>query len=198
MPSQINDVLLAFAPFFKAKRFRNQFSMEIRVKDDHAYFTDATTRLGLPSTASQLEAWDNYPEIVWAGAHGELVQPETSVRFTAELNVSVHQEGDLWPTVETSPEMASWLKLGNCMWRDGVTSFPTECLEPEHAGWIVATGQTPREAVDKVKGYLDELPEGLSADAAQLAEVIKEIEKEEEKGIEFTDQPMPAPAEVVQ
>lgn len=198
MPPQIAEVLDAFAPFFKAKRMRNQWSMEVRVREAEWFFIDATPRLGLPSTASQLEAWTNYPLIVWAGAHGELVEPETDCKFTAEINLSVHQEDEVWPTVEDlDPEVEQWVKLGNCCRRDGVISFPSECVDPGHVGWLVAKGNSLSEVLELTKSYIDLLPDGLEADSAPLADVIQEIEKEEKEGIRFTSQPLPEPAEAL-
>ena len=75
MPSQLQDIIEAFSPFLEERRYRNQWSMEVRVKDDFAYFIDATCRGGMPSSASQQVLWSNFGEIVWVGAHGELVQP---------------------------------------------------------------------------------------------------------------------------
>jgi hypothetical protein len=198
MPEPVKEVLAAFTPFFKACRMRNQWSMEIRVKDDEWTFIDPTPRLGLPSTASQLEAWTNFPAIVWAGAHGELVEPETDCKFTAELNLSVKEEDNVWPTIEAPDDrVAQWVKLSNCCRRGDVISFPTECVEPAHAGWLVAKGNTPSEVLETIKGYIDLLPDGLEVDSAPLAEVIMEIEKEQKEGIEFTPQPLPKPAEAL-
>jgi hypothetical protein len=196
MPQPIQDVLTAFSDFFKAKRMRNQWSMEIRVKDDKAYFIDATPRLGLPSTASQLEIWENFSDIVWHGANGILLNPVPAGKFSAELNLSVKQEGEVWPTIDALG-ITQWVKLYNCMTDGDVISFIPECCEAEHVGWLVAIGDTPTEVVDKIKGYVDELPDGLCADAAPLADVIMEIEKEEDKGIEFTEQEMPQPEEAI-
>jgi len=42
MPDAIKDTLDAFGPVLKQYRYRNQWSMELRVKDDKAYFIDPT------------------------------------------------------------------------------------------------------------------------------------------------------------
>jgi hypothetical protein len=197
MPEAIQDVLEAFSEYFKAKRMRNFWSMEIRVKDEQAYFIDATPRMGWPSTPSQLELWTNYTDIVWHGANGILLSPVPSAKFAAELYVTAKHCGDVWPNVEIPEELDRWLKLCYCM-RDGnVVSFIPDGKEHDYGGWLVAIGDTPTATLETIKEYVDSLPDGLTADIETLAEVIKEIDKEEEKGIEFTEQPMPEPEIVV-
>ena len=71
MPEKIQDVLNAFGPELEKYRYRNQWSMEIRILDDKGYFIDPCCRLGLPSTLSQMMLWGNWPEIVWAGQTGK-------------------------------------------------------------------------------------------------------------------------------
>src|SRR4029077_9503930 len=75
MPDPIQEVMEAFCPLLKEQRYRNYLSIEMRGEGDKWFFIDAACRLGLPSSASQLALWSNFPEIIWAGAHGELVEP---------------------------------------------------------------------------------------------------------------------------
>lgn len=198
MPEQTQAVLNAFAPYFAERRMRNQWSCEIRVKGDEFYFIDATPRLGLPSTASQLEIWANYPQIVWAGAHGVLVDPVPNGKFTAELNLSVKRHDNMWPTIEIPEEIDQWVKLADCCQTDNCVAFPEKICDIEHVGWLVAYADTPREVLKKIEGYIEYLPEELDCDPAPLANVIREIEQAAESGVPFTQQEMPLPSEVVE
>lgn len=197
MPEPLKLIMTVFAPRFEKGRYRNEFSMEVRVLDEKAYFIDPTTRLGLPSTGSQLELWKNFSQIVWAGANGELVEPEPAGKFSAELILTAKADDGLWPTVEVPKELKRWCKLADCIEVDGLTSWPREGGDDQSVGWLVAIGDTPRETLETIKGYVAALPEGLSADIAPLADVIKEIEIEENEGLDFTEQQMPAPAAVI-
>lgn len=198
MPEQIQAVLNAFGPILGGYGMKNEWSMEVRVKDEDFFFIDPTPRLGLPSTGSQLETWDNYTEILWYGAHGILVEPKASAKFTAELIVSASADEGIWPCMEIPEELDRWLKLADCCFVDGMISFPREGGDEDHVGWLVANGDTPKETLDRIKEYVELLPDGLSADATPLADVIKEIEQEEDKGIEFTEEQMPQASEVIE
>lgn len=199
MPDQIQEIMEAFGPLFKDYRYRNEFSMEVRVLDDKSYFTDITTRLGLPSTGSQLELWKNWTEIVWAGAHGELVEPEPAAQFSAEVILHAKAEDGLWPAVEIPEKLRPWLKLADCCELNGIRSWPREGGDDDCVGWLVAIGNTPQETLDTIKEYAGMLPDGLTADISSLADVIKEIETEEKEGIEFSARhELPEPASVVE
>lgn len=194
LPEIAQQVLEAFGPELAKYRYRNEFSIECR----DSFFIDVTCRLGLPSTGSQLELWKNFSEIVWHGAHGELVQPKPLGQHSAELIVKAKSDDALWATVEIPEELKQWLKLADCCEVDGIRSWPREGADDQSVGWLVAIGDTPQDVLETIKGYVEMLPEGLSCDLAPLADVIKQIEAEEEEGIEFTKREMPEAAQVVE
>ena len=103
MPDELTHIMDAFSPFLAETRFSCQWSMEVRVTDDEAFFIDATTRGGLPSTASFLTA-KNLPEILWHGADGELVEIDYGYKFTAECMVKIQGEPDTWESLIVPPE----------------------------------------------------------------------------------------------
>lgn len=197
MPYQLLEVMERFSKRLEKYRYRNEWSMEVRVKDDNFFFIDPTCRGGLPSTGSQLELWENFGEIVWEGAHGNLVEPVPLGKFSAELIVRAKSEDGLWACAEIPKELEQWLKLADCCEIDGVRYWPREGSDDDCVGWLVAIGDTPQEAVDKIKGYAEALPDGLSVDLAPLADVLKNIATGEEEGIGFTNKPVPEPAEVI-
>jgi hypothetical protein len=199
MPEQIQTVLEAFGPLLKNYRYRNEFSMEVRVKGEHFYFIDLTARIGLPSTGSQLELWKNWSEIVWAGANGELVQPEPLGQFSAEVILHAKSDEGLWPTVEIPDDLRQWLKLADCCEIDasGLRAWPREGGDDETVGWLVAIGDTPQQTLDNLKAHISKLPDGLTADCSPIAEILKEIKTEEQHGIPFTEDAMPKPGSVL-
>ena len=198
MPEPLLRVLEAFSPVLAKYQMRNQWSTEVRVLEDKSYFTDPTPRLGLPSTSSQLEAWGNFPEIVHAGANGELIEPEPEGMFTVEVIVNLKSEKGQWGIMEVPPQLGQWFKPANCGCIDGRLVFPCEPdSKLDSVGWLVAIGDTPTEAIEKLKEYVGLLPDGASADIANLADAIKTADDEAEADIEFTDKPMPEPAEVL-
>ena len=198
MPDELLGVLDAFGPVLAKYRMRNQWSTEVRVLGGQAYFTDPTPRGGLPSTASQLECWENFSEIIWAGAQGELVDPVPRGTFTAEVAISIKVEDGQWGSIEVPKELQQWLKVANCCQIGGRLAMPDDVFFPDCAGWLVAIDDSPKAVIEKLKGYVELLPDGVKADIGTLVDAIKEVDSEEEEGIHFTDKPMPEPAEVVE
>lgn len=200
MPKQLRQVMNVFGPLLGKHRYRNQWSMEVRVKGPKSYFIDATCRMGLPSTASQLELWDNWPEIVWRGSHGELVQPKANGRYSAEAIVTMKGDPTEWRIADVPKELERWLKCGDCFEHNGCLVFPasTEGGAGDDVGWLVAIGDTPEATVKQMNKLADLLPDGMDANTECLTYVLKEIHQEVKQGIQFGKLPVPKPEVVVQ
>lgn len=199
MPDQIKAVLDAFKPILNRYRYRNFWSMEVRVTDNAAFFIDPTCRMGLPSSSSQMELWGNLGEIIWAGAHGELVEPQPTAMFSAEVLLKIKADrGGNWRKCEIPPALRRWIKFSGHCEVDGLAWFAPDEDNDGACGWLVATGDNPKEVLETIKEYIAELPDGLTADPAPLAEVIDAIDKGEQQGIEFAQKPMPEASAVLE
>ncbi len=173
--------------------------MEVRVTDDAAYFIDPTCRFGLPSSASQMELWGNLGEIIWQGANGNLVEPEPTSKFSAEVLLKIKcDKGGLWRKCEIPTELRQWLKFSGHCEVDGLAWFAPDDDNDGACGWLVATGDSPKEVLETIKGYIAKLPDGLTADPAPLAEVISYIDEGQEQGIDFASEPLPEPGAVLE
>jgi hypothetical protein len=197
MPEQILPIMEAFSPYLKEMGYRNQWSMEVRVTDSKNFFIDATTRGGLPSTRSFLAA-ENTAEVIFYGARGEFVEIDYGFKFSAECMVSAKSNEGEWVTVELTPEVREALLAQQCCQDDGQLWYPPIEKGGNHLGWIGATGDTPKEVLEKMNALADELPDGVDAKVEALADAIQEIESEEDQGIHFTDHEMPKPEIVLQ
>ena len=198
MPDQIKEILEAIGPELKHYGYRNQISFEDRVKDDKHFYIDATQRGGMPSSGSQQLVWKNFPDIIWHGANGELLDPEPAAQFTIECMITSKCGKDLWDEVEIDPELLPWVRFSSCCYVDGKFCFPPDELHEGELGWLVALGDTPKEVLDRIKELADMLPDGLNADVEALAGVIQEIDKAKDENIPFTDEPVPEPATVLE
>ena len=202
MPEQIQEVMEALSPVFKAHGVANEFSSEIRIEKDtgKAFFTDPTMRGGLPSTGSQLMAWKNISEIVLAGAHGELVDPVPNCQYTAESILKTKSNRKGWDCLEFTDDLIPHAKIASCCFHDGQYCVPPDDEGEKAIGWLVSTGDTPTEVLENLKEMAEELPDGVSADVESIADIIQEIESAEKEGIEFgnTAHPMPEPADVLE
>lgn len=197
MPEAIQAILAVVGPHLGQRNYRNQISFEIRHTKDDFFYTDATQRGGMPSSASQQVLWKNFPEIILAGAHGELLEPEHDDQFSMETMITSKTGLETWDDVEIPAELEGHARFSFCCQVDGKYCFPPDELLGNFRGWLISTGSSPREVLEKQKGLADLLPDGLNADVEALAPIIDEIEKMEKEGIHFTDEKMPKPAEVL-
>lgn len=194
MPQQLQDVMEAFSPVLKKERYRNQWSMEMR--DDN--FIDACCRGGLPSTGAQMEAWTNLPEIIYAGAHGELVEPETDCDFVAECVLTMKSEKTMWGKTVMPKGLEDNVKLGGCCRIDGADCFPPDDSHGEEIGWLVTKGSTIEEVVEEMKAKAKLLPDGVTAHTDSLIDLLQGIKEAEKEGIVFTDDRIPPPEIVLE
>lgn len=193
MPEQLLPIMEAFSPYLRQVQYRNQWSMEVRVKDPKNYFIDATTRGGLPSTASFLKA-KNIDEVIYHGARGEFVEIDYGFKFSAEAMIKTVVKPGVWATAVLDPDIRASMMLLEFCEVNGQVWFPADEQEPvEIIGWLRATGNTPTEVAENLNSLADNLPDGLEASVEALAQVIREIKSENEAGITFTEMEMPDP-----
>lgn len=197
MPKPILEVMEALSPLLAKHKYKNQISMEIRVKDDRAFFQDATQRASMPGSASQQLLWKNFSEIVWAGANGELVEPDPVGRFSIEAMITTKSSKECWDIVELPEELERSVRFSNCCLVNGAYCFPPDEFTSGDLGWLCAVSDTPQGALEEAKTLCDLLPDGLNASVEQMVEVIKEVEVAGEKGLELSASPMPEPSEVI-
>lgn len=199
MPDQLKAVLDAFKDPLEKYRYRNFWSMEVRVTDDAAFFIDPTCRGGLPSSASQMELWSNLGEIILAGAHGELVEPVPAAKFSAEVLLKIKSDrGGNWRKCEIPKELRQWLKFSGHCEVDGLAWFAPEEDNDDACGWMVAIGDSPKEVLETMKEQVEMLADGLFTDLGPLADVIAAIDSGEDQGIEFSKAPLPEPGSVLE
>lgn len=196
MPEQLQEIMDAFGPLLRGAA--TQWSMEVRIKGDKALFLDPTLRGGMPSSASQQLLWANFPEIIWAGANGELVEPEPVAKFSIECMVTSKTGKECWDVVELPKALERHMRFSSCCYVDGCYGFPPDEFHSGELGWLCAIGDTPRETLDRAKELCDLLPDGLDGNIENLVGLIKEVEEGEKQGIPLTPEPMPEPAEVIE
>ena len=194
MPKELTDILDAFGPIFKDYRYRNQFSMEAR----NGVFIDPTCRGGLPSTASQLANWSNFPDIVWCGANGILVEPEPAHNFSAEAILSIKTEKDQWSKARFEGEICEHVHLAGACLIDGAHCWPPDGAADNNLGWLQAGGDSIEEAIENLKRLAEELPDGVSAATDELVGLLKTMQEGEKEGLDFGGQPPPDPVMAIE
>jgi hypothetical protein len=193
MPDQIKEVLDAFGRVLGKHRYRNQFSMEVRVLDGRGFFTDPCCRAPMPASSSQLSLWSNFGQIVMDGAIGILTEPEPTAKYAAEVMIKGRGGDDEWTVVELPTELDEHVNFtyygqnGREFW------FPSGICHGDDLGWLVATGDTIEQVIDSLHELVDKLPDGLDVDTSSMVDALKELGDAEATGIEFGEQEIPEP-----
>lgn len=193
LPDYFGEILDVFGKTLERYRYRNFFSVEIR----DGVFIDPCCRAPLPGTGSQMMAWANLGDIIWAGAHGELVDPAPDAKFTAECVLTMKCDKNAWRTLEIPKALKPWMKIPDCCCVDEVIGIPPDDTHGDEIGWLVALGDTPTDTIETLKDHSSQLPDGVEPHLEALVDLVQEAEKMREEGIPVTDKPMPEPAEVV-
>lgn len=197
LPDYLTELLDVFGPVLKEYRYRNLFSMEVRVQDDKAFFIDPCCRGPLPATGSQMMVWSNFGDVVWAGAHGELIEPEPSGMFTAECVLTMKGDKDHWRVLDSPKELEPWMKIADCCMVDDKLGVPPDDQHGNEIGWLVSTGDTPTETIENLKEHASSLPDGVEAHIESLVDLVQEAEKMKQEGIAITKEPMPELSNVI-
>lgn len=189
MPDNVKDVLEAFSGVLADYRFRNMWSMEMRGD----FFTDPTPRGGLPSTGSQLNLWSNFPDIVYYGAQGVLIEPEPVKQFSCECILTLKCPKGEWGKTRIPKELVPWAKFSGCCQIDGAICFPPTEQHGDEVGWLTSIGDTAQEAIESMHDHVKLLPDGLSAATDSLFDLLNSIKEGEKDGIQFSNEPVPDP-----
>ncbi len=194
---KVIEVNEAFGPVLAEYGYCGAFSTEVRLNDKTAYFIDPTCRFGSPPSQLQTKMITNLPEIIYRGASGELVEPESPETYGAQVLVTLDREKDEWLTFEMVAELREQIKSSFSCEIDGVLRIAPNPLV-NCAGWLVATGNNLTQVIERLKEYKAILPADFECDLSSLADLLKEIETAEEKGIELSDKPVPEPEIVLE
>lgn len=197
MPEPVREVMDAFAPVLQRYEYTNFWSMELRVVKGEAYFIDPCCRGPMPATNSQLKLMGNLPEIILAGAHGELLEPDYKADFVAEAILTMKCPKEAWGKTRVPEALATNMRLSNACEVDGAVCFPPVEQHGEEIGWLVEDGNSPKNVITKLLALEDELPDGVTAHTESMIDLLKEIHKAEDEGMEFTEKDVPDPEMVV-
>lgn len=195
LPEQVRYVNEKMAPTLREYGYRNWFATELRVLDGIPHFIDPTMRMPGQTGEHQLENCENLAEVIWAGAHGEIIQPQWLSPFACEA--TMHFKGpDQWRTLSIPEEVRRWVKLYSFCMVDGLYKFPPR--KNDELGVVLGLGKT----VEDAKAHLDhnmELlkKEPLSIESRGFADLLEAIEEAEEEGLIFSDEALPEPQSVL-
>lgn len=199
MPPEIWSVNEKATDLLASFGYANMISTEVRVQSEQekSFWLDPCLRFPSPAGEEELEIYKNFSEIIVRGAHGELVQPEIEEEFCGEAVIEYNGDKDGWKSFVVPEEVRQWVKLYACVYHDGAYHFNPQ-TDPEALGCAVALGDKPQDVIDGLKAIQEALKNApVCLHIEPLADLLIEIQSAEEQGIEFTDEKMPDPSEVL-
>lgn len=198
LPEELRKVGEAFGPVLADYGYQGCFSTEVRITPEgESYFIDPTCRFGSPPAQIMTEMIGNFTEVIWGGANGELVEPKPAAKFGVQALCKFKRDPETWTYVKVDDELDRWLKSTHCMFHDNMLCLPPGPYVTGCEDWLIGIGDTMEEAIKHLKHNIELLPDGAGCDATQLCELLSDIQEAEEKGMEFTDQPVPEPEVVI-
>ena len=187
MPKQVLESNAKIAPALKEYGYKNFFCMEMRITQDGTpYIIDPMTRFGSPPSELIMNMYTNLDEILWFGAEGKCIDPIPEAKFGAELLIHSSWADKNWQAVEFPPEIRNNVKLRNLTIIEGKHYVVPQSVGLPEIGAVVATGDTEKEAIDKVQ-ELAGMIEGYSVECypESLDKAVEEKQKLKDFGIEI-------------
>lgn len=160
LPAGIKTVNKKISPMFAEWRYRGFFSSEIRIKNGTPYFIDPTCRQASPPGELMQLMITNLPDVLWEGANGNLVDPEFSDAWGAQLVMRSSWAEKYWQPIEFPKSIRGNVKLHYHTRIEGRDYYIPQDVEVPEIGSVVATGSTPEQAIknvtkmaEKVEGF---------------------------------------------
>ncbi len=198
MPKQVLEVNARLAPVFESYNYRGFWSSEIRVPPDgKPYLTDPCCRAGSPPSELYQEMFSNWGDIIWAGAHGELVTPKPVGKFGVEVLIHSQWADTHWQAIYFPPELRKWVKLRNLCQKGDTWHVAPQTVGLPEIGAVVAVDDSLLGAIKKAKSYCEQI-EGfqIELNLKHLMTAVDVIREAEAKGLKFSDSPLPTQAQI--
>ena len=159
------------APELERSRYCGWLSTELRIGPDKVpYMIDATCRAPAPPSELFQEQYANFSEIVWAGAHGEVVDPIPKAKWGCQVLIECNDPTN-YISVGCSAQYRNNLKLYYPMRVDGITYVPPR--EEETRGAVIGMGRTLNQAMAEVDDVLNSISSNVPVSSHYQKEDIK-------------------------
>ena len=150
-PEPVRFVNGRLAPVLRHEGASSFCSFEFRLNGDgRPYLIDPCLRCGSPPFEATMEGYANLSEILWAGARGEMVEPEPLGGYLAMAMIHAPFALTNWVPVEVPEEDRRWLKLRNAAVLGGKLYHVPVGGEMPEIGAVVAVEDSLEKAKEKV------------------------------------------------
>ena len=192
LPDEIKAAIEPLSGTLRDFRYRNFMSTEQRVTEDKNYLTDFTARLGFPSGPCQVRLYANLPQLLWHGAAGELIDIEPAGKVAIECLMDHSTPETDWRSLRVDEDVLPWVNLTNPCKLGDVNLTPPIDIRDSCIGSVTGIGDDVKEAVEHVMEIVETFSgQPVSFKTECLKELVEEVEKASDKGIELSDEPMP-------
>lgn len=165
--------------------------------DTYAFLTDPCCRCASPPSEAYIEWAHNWPEIMWYGAEGKVVDIDPVAKYAVEIMLHSSWADKSWQPVMFPKEIRQWVKLRNLCCINGVYSAVPQAVGLPEIGAVVGLADTLPDAIklaveraNEVDGYY------VEAKSEAIPKAIGEIESAQDAGVKFTDDPIPTAEEL--
>lgn len=173
IPQYLRDPNEKLSPFFEKHQYRGFFSTELRITPERETFLiDPCCRLPSPPNEIQQMVFDNWAEIIAAGANGQMVEPNTVHKYGVCAMIHSSFADQNWQSLKFPEDVRPFVKLRNHCKIDGVDYVVPQAVGLPEVGAVIGLGET-----------LDEAMEHLKENAAQVEGYYLEIKTESLDGM---------------
>ena len=184
LPDHILNVNRALAPVLSRYNYSNFLAIELRIdKKDRAHPIDPCCRQASPAGEAQLATWTNFPEVVYWGSRGKLVQPEFDDGYVVESMIYSNDDERDWLAVRVPEEIRHCLNLYFGM-RRGRLDWRVPQPKPfEEVGSLTVTGKSFDDAIGKLRKMAEQVEGDVIVKTDSLEDAVKEFDLMKKKGM---------------
>jgi hypothetical protein len=158
LPPEITVFNDKMADTFKSYGYRGFFGTEFRVGKDHkSYMLDFCARPGSPPSELFFLMYKNLADIIWEGAHGNIVEPITTKKWGVEALIHSAWAPKNWQAIYFPDSIKENVTLRNCCMIEGKTYVVPQVCEVPEIGAIRAEDDTLEGAVDQLKAIAEQV-----------------------------------------
>jgi hypothetical protein len=178
LPAGVQEVNRRLAGMFNDWTYRGFWSSEIRIKGGKPYLIDPCCRMASPPGELYQMMITNLADVLWHGAMGDLVEPEFSDTWGAQIVMRSSWTEKEWAAVDFPASIADNVKLSYLTRIQGRNYFIPQPVEMAEFGSVVATGSSPDDAIKNVTKIAEKVEAyGLKFNFEALEDAKADMEK---------------------
>lgn len=175
----ITDFNKKMSDTFKKYGYRGFFSTEIRIdKKKTPFMIDFTARTPCPPGEIYLELYENYGEIIWAGANGEMVNPKITGKYAVELLIESEWSCKNFQPIYFDKKFENRIKLKKNMVKSGINYVIPQSYPTNDCGAVIGIGDTLENAIKECLNAAESIEgNGITMAKSALEESQSELDR---------------------